>query len=80
MLAEGAAAEHLVAFLRADDVLSAVTRHSVVLAETRWGDTSLTLPDGVWVDRIGGGRFSGRVLATDLFAELPVALLERVDG
>jgi (1->4)-alpha-D-glucan 1-alpha-D-glucosylmutase len=34
----------------------------------------------VWVDRVGGGRFSGRVLATDLFAELPVALLERVDG
>ena len=80
VLAEGAAAEHLVAFLRADDVLTAVTRHSVVLAETQWGDTSLTLPDGVWVDRVGGGRFSGRVLATDLFAELPVALLERVDG
>jgi len=80
VLAEGAAAEHLVAFLRADDALTAVTRHSVVLAETQWGDTSLTLPDGVWVDRVGGGRFSGRVLATDLFAELPVALLERVDG
>jgi len=80
VLAEGAAAEHLVAFLRADDVLTAVTRHSVVLAETQWGDTSLTLPDGVWVDCVGGGRFSGRVLATDLFAELPVALLERVDG
>ena len=80
VLAEGAAAEHLVAFLRADDVLTAVTRHSVVLAETQWGDTSLTLPDGVWADRVGGGRFNGRVLATDLFAELPVALLERVDG
>src|SRR6476659_10013204 len=80
VLAEGAAAEHLVAFLRADDVLTAVTRHSVVLAETQWGDTSVTLPDGVWVDCVGGGRFSGRVLATDLFAELPVALLERVDG
>src|SRR6476659_7087456 len=80
VLAEGAAAEHLVAFLRADDALTAVTRHSVVRAETQWGDTSLTLPDGVWVDRVGGGRFSGRVLATDLFAELPVALLERVDG
>ena len=80
VLAEGAAAEHLVAFLRADDALTAVTRHSVLLAETQWGDTSLTLPDGVWVDRVGGGRFSGRVLATDLFAELPVALLERVDG
>jgi (1->4)-alpha-D-glucan 1-alpha-D-glucosylmutase len=80
VLAEGAAAEHLVAFLRADDVLTAVTRLSVDLAETRWGDTSLTLPYGVWSDRIAGGRFSGSVLASDLFAELPVALLERVDG
>ncbi len=80
LLAEGAAAEHLVAFLRADDVVTAVTRHSVVLAETHWGDTSLTLPDGVWVDRIASGRFNGRVLASDLFNDSPVALLERVDG
>jgi (1->4)-alpha-D-glucan 1-alpha-D-glucosylmutase len=80
LLAEGAAAEHLVAFLRADDVVTAVTRHSVVLAETQWGDTSLTLPDGVWADRIASGRFSGTVLASDLFNESPVALLERVDG
>ncbi|MDT5210148.1 MAG: (1-_4)-alpha-D-glucan 1-alpha-D-glucosylmutase, partial [Mycobacterium sp.] len=80
VLAEGAAAEHVVAFLRADNVMSAVTRHSVVLAETRWGDSSLTLPDGVWADRIAGGRFSGRVLVSDLFADLPVALLERLDG
>jgi (1->4)-alpha-D-glucan 1-alpha-D-glucosylmutase len=80
VLAEGTAAEHVVAFLRADNVLSAVTRHSVVLAETRWGDSSLTLPDGVWADRIAGGRFSGRVLVSDLFAGLPVALLERLDG
>ena len=80
LLAEGAAAEHLVAFLRADDVLTAVTRHSVVLAETHWGDTSLTLPAGVWIDRIAGGRFNGMVLASDLFNDSPVALLERVDG
>jgi (1->4)-alpha-D-glucan 1-alpha-D-glucosylmutase len=80
VLAEGAAAEHLVAFLRGDDALTALTRHSVVLAETHWGDTSLTLPDGVWADRIAGARFSGRVLASGLFAQLPVALLERIDG
>jgi (1->4)-alpha-D-glucan 1-alpha-D-glucosylmutase len=60
-------------------VVTAVTRHSVVLAETGWGDTSLTLPDGVWADRIAGGRFTGTVLASDLFGEFPVALLERVD-
>ena len=80
LLAEGAAAEHLVAFLRADDVVTAVTRHSVALAEAHWGNTSLRFPNGVWTDRIAGGRFSGRVLASDLFNDSPVALLERVDG
>jgi (1->4)-alpha-D-glucan 1-alpha-D-glucosylmutase len=80
LLAEGPAAEHLVAYLRADDVVTAVTRHSVALAETHWGETALTLPDGVWTDGFAHRRLSGRVLALELFAELPVALLERVHG
>jgi (1->4)-alpha-D-glucan 1-alpha-D-glucosylmutase len=80
ILAEGPAAEHLVAFLRGADVLTAVTRHPVRLSEIGWGNTALVLPRGAWVDRIGGRRYSGRVLAAELFAELPVALLERVDG
>jgi hypothetical protein len=37
----------------------------------------VTLPTGVWMDRIGSARLSGRVSATDLFAESPVVLLER---
>ena len=79
VLATGPAAEHAVAFRRGADVLAAVTRHSVRLAETGWGETALALPDGVWTDRIGGGRFSDKVLAADLFADLPVVLLERTD-
>jgi (1->4)-alpha-D-glucan 1-alpha-D-glucosylmutase len=51
----------------------------VRLSETGWDDTALDLPGGVWVDRIGGGRYSGRVFAVELFADLPVALLERLD-
>lgn len=80
MLADGPAAQHLVAFLRGDDVLTAVTRHSVRLSETGWGDTALALPPGTWADRIGGRRHSGKVLAAELFTDLPVVLLERVDG
>jgi (1->4)-alpha-D-glucan 1-alpha-D-glucosylmutase len=80
VLAIGSAREHLVAFLRGGDVLTAVTRHTVRLAETGWGDTALPLPDGVWTDRVRGARFSGSVAATELFADLPVALLERSDG
>jgi (1->4)-alpha-D-glucan 1-alpha-D-glucosylmutase len=77
LLARGPAAGHLAAFVRGMDVLTAVTRHSLRLSEAGWGDTVLTLPAGAWVDRIGAARFTGRVSAVDLFAELPVALLER---
>ena len=79
LLAEGPAAAHLAAFVRGSDVVTAVTRHSVLLAETGWGETQLTLPAGTWQDRIGGRRFGGSVSPADLFAELPVALLERID-
>jgi (1->4)-alpha-D-glucan 1-alpha-D-glucosylmutase len=79
VLAAGAAAQHLVAFTRGDDVLVAVTRWTLRLAETGWDDTVLPLPDGIWTDRIGGRSWSGSVPAADLFADLPAALLER-DG
>ena len=79
LAARGDAAEHVVAFQRGDDVIAAVTRHTVQLDETGWGETVFPLPDGAWVDRIGGRRYSGTVTTADLFAELPVALLERVD-
>jgi (1->4)-alpha-D-glucan 1-alpha-D-glucosylmutase len=77
VLAEGSAARHLVAFLRGDDVLVAVRRWTVDLAETGWQETSLPLPDGVWTDRLTGREFDGRAHADALFAELPAVLLER---
>lgn len=77
LLARGRAAEHLVAFLRGDDVLTAVTLLSVQLAETGWEDTVLELPDGVWSDRLSEKEFTGAVPTASLFAELPVALLVR---
>ncbi len=80
VLAAGSARDHVVAFLRGDDVLAAVSRWTVRLNEIGWGDTVLPLPAGGWTDRIGGGTFTGSVPAADLFAGLPVALLERGDG
>ncbi|WP_422747421.1 malto-oligosyltrehalose synthase [Mycobacterium sp. WMMD1722] len=77
MPAAGAAAAHLIAFRRGADVIAAASRHTVALAENGWGDTTLTLPTGDWTDRITGRRVSGSVAAADLFAELPVVLLER---
>ena len=78
--ADGTAAEHIVAFLRGDDVLVAVSRWTVRLAERGWGDTTLTLPDGTWRDVLTGTSFSGRLPAGELFDEFPVALLARADA
>ena len=47
----GDAAEHLVAFLRGDNVLVAVSRWTFTLEETGWGTTTLDLPTGTWIDR-----------------------------
>ena len=59
--------------------MALATRHSIRLAETGWDKTLLDLPAGTWQDRLGAGRFSGQVSPADLFSELPVALLERID-
>ena len=80
VLARGEAREHVVAYVRGDDVLVAVSRWTVRLADSGWGDTTLQLPDGDWTDRLTGRRFTGRVDVAALFAELPVTLLEKTDG
>jgi (1->4)-alpha-D-glucan 1-alpha-D-glucosylmutase len=80
VLAAGAGADHVVAFRRGDDVLVAVTRWTVHLEQTGWGDTVVELPDGSWTDALTGAVLTGTVPAAELFAELPVALLERSRG
>ena len=80
VLASGPAAEHLLAFLRGDDVVVTVSRWTVRLAEYGWQGTALELPPGLWKDRITGTPHRGAVGAGALFADLPVALLERMDG
>lgn len=78
--ADGASAEHVVAFMRGDDVLVAVSRWTVRLADNGWGDTTLALPDGLWNDVLSGSTHAGEVPAGELFGALPVALLVRADG
>ena len=78
VLATGAAAEHVIAFRRGEDVLVAVGRWTARLDETGWGDTVLALPDGSWHDRLTGVAHTGPTGVGTLFAELPVTLLERV--
>lgn len=82
LAAHGPAAEHCVAFARSGEVVTAVTRLSLRLAEAGgWRETRLTLPPGRWADVLAPGReFAGNARVAELFAGLPVALLERVDG
>ncbi len=77
LLADGQAGEHVVAFRRGPDIVVAVTRWTLHLAETGWGNTVLPLPEGTWVDRLTGAIADGPTAAAQLFAELPVVLLER---
>jgi (1->4)-alpha-D-glucan 1-alpha-D-glucosylmutase len=84
LAARGPAASHLLSFCRSGDVVTAVTRLSLRLAEGGgWRDTVLELPaDGPWRDLLSaspGREFAGGpVAAAELFAERPVALLRRV--
>jgi (1->4)-alpha-D-glucan 1-alpha-D-glucosylmutase len=77
VLATGTAADHVVAFVRGDDVLVAVSRWTVQLDQSGWGDTAVEVPDGTWTDTLTGATVSGATPAAELFAQLPVALLER---
>ncbi|MPY62642.1 malto-oligosyltrehalose synthase [Streptomyces spongiae] len=79
--AEGPGAAHCVAFVRSGEVVTAVTRLSLRLADAGgWRETRLALPAGRWADVLTGGReFTGHARVAELFERLPVALLERVD-
>jgi (1->4)-alpha-D-glucan 1-alpha-D-glucosylmutase len=78
--AEGPAAAHCVAFARSGEAVTAVTRLSLRLAEAGgWRGTTLPLPPGRWADVLAPEReFAGHARVADLFADMPVALLERV--
>ncbi|BBZ52876.1 malto-oligosyltrehalose synthase [Mycobacterium heidelbergense] len=77
VLADGDASDHVVAFRRGEDILVAVTRWTVRLADTGWGNTVVPLPEGSWTDALSGAMASGPTSAAELFADLPVVLLER---
>ena len=77
VLADGEARDHVLAFRRGEDIVVAVTRWTVRLAETGWGNTVLPLPEGTWKDALTGVIADGPTSAAQLFADLPVVLLER---
>jgi (1->4)-alpha-D-glucan 1-alpha-D-glucosylmutase len=72
----GEKANHVVAFQRGDEVVVVVPRLVLGLGGD-WKDTALDLPDGTWVDELGGGSFQGSGELPDLLSVTPVALLAR---
>jgi len=73
--ATGPRADRVVAFERAPDVVVASER--LTDDPQSWGDTTLTLPDGNWVNRCDGSEHEVRVEVSQLLRLWPVALLER---
>ena len=78
LVADGSAADHLVGFDRGGAITLA-TRLPVALARAGgWGDTSVRLPEGRYVNVLTGAAVAGgRANLADVLAELPVALLVR---
>lgn len=90
VFATGEAKHHLVGMARGHatgeapentEVIGLATREPLKLARTGgWGDTSVALPPGVWLDRMTGTTYSGTAEVAQLFTTLPVALLARAES
>jgi len=77
----GARGEHLVAFARGGEVVTAVTRWPLALERCGgWADTTVELPPGVWEDVLSHRDWEATVPVGELLATLPVALLARRGG
>ncbi|MGA2869474.1 MAG: malto-oligosyltrehalose synthase, partial [Verrucomicrobiota bacterium] len=77
--AKGAAAEHLVSFLRGESLITVVPRFLIKL-KNDWQDTLLPLPPGNWHHEFTGEKFSKAIQADRLFQKFPVALLIRKEN
>jgi (1->4)-alpha-D-glucan 1-alpha-D-glucosylmutase len=76
LTADGATAEHVVAFTRAEQVVTVVPRLVLGLGGG-WRDTVVELPPGRWRNRLTGAGEQGVARVAMLLEEFPVALLAR---
>jgi (1->4)-alpha-D-glucan 1-alpha-D-glucosylmutase len=71
---EGSSLDRVIAYRRGENVVAVTPRWSH--GAEGWGETSITIPAGRWVNRLTGKEvMGGRVRLGDLLAEFPVALL-----
>jgi (1->4)-alpha-D-glucan 1-alpha-D-glucosylmutase len=79
LLAEGTKANHVIAYLRGNTVVTVVPRWTSKI-NGAWQDTVVTLPEGSWLNRLTGAVVQGgRVAVKLLLKDFPVALLVRED-
>ena len=82
LAARGSAADHVVGFVRGDDVVALAPRLVLGLAARGgWGDTTVELPPGAWTDELTGdswpsaGGAAAAVPVGDVLGRFPVAIL-----
>jgi (1->4)-alpha-D-glucan 1-alpha-D-glucosylmutase len=77
---DGTKHDHVIAYLRGEDVVTVVPRLILKLDES-WKDTIVVLPKGRWRNRLTGGVVAGGVISMKmLLKDFPVALLVREDA
>lgn len=75
LLASGKRADHVVAYMRGDNVAVAVPRLVFTLNDD-WKDTTFELPSGDWKNELSAASVRGGLIrCKELFAQFPVALL-----
>jgi (1->4)-alpha-D-glucan 1-alpha-D-glucosylmutase len=77
--ARGAKSDHVIAFLRGEQVIAVAPRWPLRLAGD-WGNTSLALPTGPWSNTLTGETFEGAMPLSELVRSFPIALLVRTDA
>lgn len=80
VMAKGELYRAVLGMMRGDNVITLVTRRPLTVERAGgWGDTTITLPEGLWEDQLSSGSmWQGEVKAADLFAERGQALLTKL--
>lgn len=76
LAARGPRLRHILAFQRGENVIVAVPRFRFSIGDD-WGETSVPLPEGDWIDQFTGSCFRDAAGAAALFSAFPAALLLR---
>lgn len=80
VMARGDMHRHLLGFCRGGSVLTLITRRPLALRNAGgWGNSTVTLPDGVWENALGEGLWEGSVRLEQLMRDRDQALLVRMD-